>query len=117
MILEDFLTSYPRFRENKELAQTKLAFAEICCPSAKWGQYKDQAIELMTAHLITLDIEQEMSDASKGMAIAEGKPVSAAVVTGTKRAINDSLTATTSYGQQFLLLKQQITPIKTGISL
>lgn len=99
---DEFLDNYPLFyktRVDEEIIEGYLETAECYC-SSKWNKKRARGIKLLTAHWLTMEMQQTAVTAGIGTTIAAGNSPR---VSGSE----DDFTLTT-YGRQYLALKKTI---------
>jgi hypothetical protein len=95
-----FLAEYDEFQTLSEpRIQSAITQAIAYCPAETWGILHNQAVSLVTAHILAMRWLQVGAIAASSVQNAKGRDAS-------NRMDSDSWLTGTTWGQQFLQLRQ-----------
>ncbi|MEW6494502.1 MAG: DUF4054 domain-containing protein [Cyanobacteriota bacterium] len=95
-----FLAEYDEFQTLSEpKIQSAILQAIVYCPLHAWGELHSQAVFLVTAHILAMRWLQVGAIAASSVQNAKGRDAS-------NRMDSDSWLTGTTWGQQFLQLRQ-----------
>ena len=97
--------------ESVTFVQTWLDFYARFCSIEEWGDNAEMAVMLLTAHYLALNTEEGTVTISNAKAIDTGESMSnrrTSTPAGGNGRFSDAYLSRTTYGQQFLMLKELV---------
>lgn len=105
--VSDFLDAYDMFSSMSEVKiETAIRQAAMLCPPEIWGDNRTDGIHILTAHILSMYLEQIGAITASSVQNAKG-------TRSTLRMGNDDWLCATVFGQQFKELRDSI-PV-TGV--
>lgn len=100
--VQDFLANYPRFSDRSpDFISLKLLESQLYCPTVLWGDYQQMGMMLLTAHLLEMEVVQDVETGGKGMTMAAGTG-------GSPPSTFEQDLQLTTYGRRFFDIRSRL---------